>query len=362
MTATPQVHAVPVASMASLGATWQGLEAVAAPHSFFQSWTWLGCLAEERFPNPVLLRAEAGGRLLGLALFNRRGGSLHLGSSGTPALDTPYIEHNAPLLAAGAGAEVTAALFRAAWRLGATWRLGLPGVAPATVAAAGGTPLRLQANPAPHVVLAPVRAAGGDYLSTLSANSRQQLRRSARALAQAGPLSTVRASSPAEALAWLADLAALHRRTWQARGRPSAFALPFQQRFHQALVQRALAQGQLDLLACRAGEAVFGYLYNFRHQGRVYAYQSGFDLTAGGPQAKPGLTCHHLAIERALAEGLEVYDFLAGEARFKRSLANASTPLLWAELVPNWPGMAPLLRLARRLRHGGVGATVQLPG
>ena len=74
-------------SLEGLGATWRGLEAETPDLSFFRSWTWVGCLAEERFPHPVVLKGWRDGRLVGLALFNRRDGALHLGESGDPALN-----------------------------------------------------------------------------------------------------------------------------------------------------------------------------------------------------------------------------------------------------------------------------------
>ena len=39
--------------------------------SFFQSWTWVGCLAAERYTRPSLLEVWAGGEVVGLGLFNR---------------------------------------------------------------------------------------------------------------------------------------------------------------------------------------------------------------------------------------------------------------------------------------------------
>ncbi len=153
-----------------------------------------------------------------------------------------------------------------------------------------------------------MRAAGGDYLATLSANARYQLRRSARLYAaRSGPLAIAAAAGEAEALAWLDALAALHGETWRRRGKPGAFAAPFALRFHRALVARALARGELELLHVAAGGETLGYLYNFRLRGRVYAYQSGFAPADGTAHAKPGLTCHHLAIERALAAGDRAY-------------------------------------------------------
>jgi CelD/BcsL family acetyltransferase involved in cellulose biosynthesis len=142
----------------------------------------------------------------------------------------------------------------------------------------------------------------------------------------------------------------LHEQSWQARGRPGAFASDYLRRFHRELISRTQPRGELELLRLEAQHGVVGFLYNFRLGGRVTTYQSG--LAQAGPgsgaHAKPGLTCHALAIARALAAGDSVYDFLAGAHRYKLSLANASTSLFWAELVPEWSPTGFALRLARR--------------
>ena len=91
---------------AELGRRWSDLESRSAC-SFFLSWTWTGCLIEERFPNPVLVEAIDDGRTVALALFNRtrRWGVpvLWLHESGDPALDCPWIEQNGVLTEAGRG-------------------------------------------------------------------------------------------------------------------------------------------------------------------------------------------------------------------------------------------------------------------
>jgi len=347
---TIRIEHRPVHSFEALGAEWRALEAIADP-AFFQSWSWVGCLAAERYPDPVLLRATAAGRTLGLALFNRRRGRLCLAETGEAARDAPFIEHNAPLCATAAPATLPAAMLRAAWAVPGTRRLVLSGTTPALAAAAGGIALRAQPRTAPFVDLAAIRAAGGDYLATLGSNTRYQLRRSARHYATHGALRLERATTAAEALAWLDALILLHVATWRARGQPGAFATPYLLRFHRALIDHGLPRGEVDLLRLSAGDTMVGYLYNFRLGGRVLAYQSGLAAEAAGPHGKPGLTCHHFAIERALQAGDAVYDFLAGGDRYKRNLGHAAQPLLWAELVPRWSlaGIAARLRGALRL-------------
>lgn len=342
-----------------LAEVWRRLEAATPDLSFFQSWTWTGCLFEERFPAPVLLRAVRGGETVGLALFNRRGSSLHLGESGDPVLDAPFIEHNAPLVSdTGPEREATlAALFAAAWAKAGAQRLVLGGVAPGVLAEARGHLLRRHDRAVPWVDLAAIRRASEQqvraYLATRSSNTRYQISRSIRRYERRGPLTLQRAESPETVAAWLAGLMALHAETWRRRGKPGAFADPFIRRFHAALTAAAFARGELDLLRLSAGGEVVGYLYNLRLRGRVSAYQSGLAAVAEGGHEKPGLTLHALAIERSLAGGDEAYDFLAGDDRYKRSLATGSAVLAWAELAP--PGAfgwarAGVTGLARRLR------------
>ena len=276
----------------SLAADWRALEARAGA-SFFQSWTWIGCCAAERFAGATLLRAgDAGLALLGRSR-SWQGRQFWLNESGDPAWDANYIEHNGPLLADPALLPACLRILLASGRL-----LRLSGVSDAHLAAAraAGVVRLLHSQPAPFIDLAASGTAPDGYLAGLSPNTRYQLRRSDRAYAAAGALTLRRAETLSEALEFLAALAVLHQAAWTARGRPGAFANPAFVRFHRELLARAMPRNEVDLLRISAGEQVIGYLYNFRHRSRVLAYQSGFDYAGAGPHGKPGLTCHHAAI------------------------------------------------------------------
>jgi CelD/BcsL family acetyltransferase involved in cellulose biosynthesis len=349
----PRIEVAGFRDFGTLGQEWRALEAEAAPFSFFQSWTWLGCLAEDRFPDPVLIRATDGGRVVGLALFNRNGATLSLGESGEAGRDSIYVEHNGPLVAAGSAETLPALLLQAAWGVPGIGRLVLSGVSPGLAAAAGGITARARQDTAPFVDLTALSPGGDGLLATLSANARSQLRRSARHFSRLGTLALSRPGSDAEAEGWFGDLVSLHAARWQRSGHAGAFAQPFMGRFHAALLPDARARGEADLWRIAAGEETLGYLYNFRHRGAVYAYQSGLRTFPGEAQARPGLVGHWLAIEEAKAAGLSRYDFLAGPARYKQSLATGSVPLAWEERVPAASAAALIARglgLARRLR------------
>lgn len=313
-------------------AEWRELEAEAEAPAFFQGWTWMGCLARERFSHPVVVRARRAGRTVGLALFNRRRGVLHLSESGDPAWDSVYVEHNAPLVAPGMPPDTVQRMLRAAWQSGALG-MRLAGVPENVAEIAGGTSWRQRLDHAPWRDLAVVRAAGGDPLAGLSANTRQQVRRAMRRAETQGPLRLERAADVPTAQEWLASLVGLHSARWMQRGKPGAFATAQVRRFHAELLARGVPRGEIDLLRLVAGPTVLGYLYNFRLGGRVLAYQSGL-VEAASPQDKPGLVAHVLAMRQAVAQGMQAYDFLAGDVRYKRSLADRATPLMWADLLP----------------------------
>jgi CelD/BcsL family acetyltransferase involved in cellulose biosynthesis len=248
-------------------------------------------------------------------------------------------------------------MLAAAWGLAGARRMVLSGAPEGLAAAAGGLVLSERRQPAPFVDLAALDGTGGDFLASRSRNTRAQIRRSMRHFeGRWGRLRLSRPSGPGEAYAWLEEMIGLHAASWQRRGRPGAFAGAFMRRFHAALVAEAAARGELDLVRLTAGGETLGLLYGFRHRGVVYAYQGGFRSFPGEPDARPGLVAHALAIEQARGAGLARYDFLAGDARYKRSLATGETVLAWTRLVrPSLAGWAEagLRRALSALRARG---------
>jgi CelD/BcsL family acetyltransferase involved in cellulose biosynthesis len=339
-----------VDDFAALGRRWRDLEQRAGC-SFFQSWSWYGCLAAERFTDPVLVEATEAGRTVALALFNRvrrrfAPPELHLGESGSAGLDCPYIEQNGVLAEAGRAAELTAACLRA---VAPRHRLILSGIDRLTLAAvrqAADLVRVRRTRESPTLDLARIRQSGAGYLATRSANTREQIRRSARFYERAGAIEMQRAETLPAALHMLDELERLHQAAWTARGLPGSFATPFFRRFHAALIAEALPRGEISLLRISTGSSVIGFLYGFSHRRRICAYQSGFDYPPGKGPAKPGLTCHHAAIQLAMDQGLNVYDFLAGDDRYKRSLGDDAYPQYWADAGPFW-SLALLAGLAR---------------
>jgi hypothetical protein len=106
------------------------------------------------------------------------------------------------------------------------------------------------------------------------------------------------------------------------------------------------------LLHVRAGAHTLGWLYLLLAGGRCHFYQSGLQYEADS-RLKPGLVAHAMAVDYCLQQGLEEYDFLAGEpetARYKASLGAGSRPLVWFDLSRSGlrPAAVHALRTLRR--------------
>jgi len=332
----------PAAPFADIETLWKDLQA-SQGSSFFTTWTWLGTwlsLLPDGF-KPRLLRVTRGGQTISAAFLvprkvKRHGllsaRQLHFNSTGDRDLDCVMIEHNG-----FAGPHHSDPQL---WPEFIQWfskgkaeadELVISGVENSLLERLPSTGLlqRTRCVPAFRVPLRQLAGKGG-FESALSRNSRQQLRRAIRDYRSLGELVCEEAPTIEHALVYFEALKELHIRSWNRRGKPHAFRYAFFEEFHRALIRRGVPERSVQLLRIAAGGRPIGYLYNFRHRGKIYAYQSGFDDS--DPAFRPGYVSHALAIEAASAEGAEEYDFLAGSNRLKRSLAADNYIMSWCTL------------------------------
>lgn len=329
----------PGVSADALEPLWHDLDRRAAA-SFFQSWGWVGTWLRSlpAHISPILVSARAGSDLVGLGivverhdfprLLSPRTGHLH--ATGDRDLDEITIEWNGFRVDPDHRAAIPAMLAGLVEE-GGFDRLDLPGVAPDYVDAEpppGFARRILTQRPAFSLILP---ASSVALERSVSANTRQQVRRAQRAYSALGPLRVIEAQNVDEAHLFLTRLKELHQPYWTARGKRGAFSGGFFESFHRRLIATCFAAGEIELLRIAAADRTIGYLYNFRHRQRVYAYQSGFDY-ALIDKGKPGLVAHWLAIERARGRGDTAYDFLAGENQLKRQLSDREDTLHWLAL------------------------------
>ncbi|HME21702.1 MAG TPA: GNAT family N-acetyltransferase [Acetobacteraceae bacterium] len=338
---------------AELEQVWLDLEQRAiAP--FFLSWNWIGCWVREASLDPAVLIGRAEGRivLLGILTPSTRRNllpaavhGLQLHMTGDPQKDVITIEYNGFLvdhswvgkIEAKAIAFLLSAIRVEAHRRDELHLKNVPAEFENSVLASGFHFREVQRKPSWRIDLAAIRAAGKRHLDCLSANTRQQIRRSIRLYQKRGRLEIVRARDVPEALEFLDGLKNLHQSYWNSRGEPGAFSYPFFERFQLRLIQTCLGHGTVEVLKISAGADAIGYVYNLVYHGHVYQYQTGF-LYESDPRLKPGLVSHCLCIDRHLDEGSKVYDFMAGEARYKSNLGEPGPDMLYllAER-PTWP-------------------------
>lgn len=336
----------PFPGLETLGAWWRDLEARADARMFL-AWPWVGSFLAETGSAPRLVTAKAGGVLVGLTLLQdavrtRYGGlvrarTLFLNLTGDPAMDCVYPEYNGFLVdrrfGAALEARMTAFLAQSPSAPGFD-ELRFSGVPERYIdhARATGLALHVQSDcPTAVVDLDAVRRSGKGYIEQLSSNRRYQIRRARRHFAALGPLALDAAGDVPEALLFFDGLVELHQRYWIGRGQPGSFGPTFALRFHRRLIAEALPSGAVELLRVRAGAQAVGYLYNFVWRGWVGAYASGFSY-GGDTKATPGYVSFLLAIERHLALGNSVFDFMAGDSRYKMSLGKPGERLVWFDL------------------------------
>ena len=121
----------------------------------------------------------------------------------------------------------------------------------------------------------------------------------------------------------------LHRQRWHAEGKDGVFDAPRFAKFHEAIMDAFIENGEAELELCwmeRAG-VPFAVLYNIIYNGRVYFYQSGRSLDVP-KTVRPGIGIHLAAIKRHIALGRAEYDFLEGAHFYKSQLASEERTLV----------------------------------
>lgn len=216
------------------------------------------------------------------------------------------------------------------------------------------------ARAAPYVDLSTLT---GSVVDGLSRNSRQNLRRMMRLYAKRDGELAIRAATDAdEAHRWIDELAALHNQTWAARGRQGAFEHASYCGFAHRLIDTTFAQGTVEVLRATAGDRTVGLLFNLVAGRKICFVQSGFAYETEDHRLQPGMVTITLAIDHYLARGMEEFDFLAGDAQYKRVFAGHERTLHWTRVWRASPGMRVALgvdALARRItgnRRGFVAA------
>ena len=201
----------PIDDHEAVGARWRALEDT-LPHSFFQSWHWIGCFLATVPHKAHLLTMGMDGEIVAMAiLFGMkdarvnlaRGARLALNRVGEAAYDCVYPEYNGFLCSPALRLASLRKLLQTIAEADCD-RIEMGGLVAddAAVEAPPGWSIR-QINKYGYyqVDLQGLRAEGRKYDTTLSGNTRQQIRRSIRRMeARDGPITLKPARNVKESL------------------------------------------------------------------------------------------------------------------------------------------------------------------
>ncbi|MBI5837254.1 MAG: GNAT family N-acetyltransferase [Candidatus Eisenbacteria bacterium] len=195
----------------------------------------------------------------------------------------------------------------------------------------------------------------GEIEAALGARRTGRLEYYARRLRKDHADVEVRLNDEAAPLARVLDeMAALHVRLWESRGRPGTLGREAKRRFLDRFCARALERGWLRLHQLWVGPRLVSATLVFHHRGVASYYQSGWDLdfklyNVGELAVMQGL-------RRAVEEGVAVFDFLRGDEPYKEKFATGRAELLTLEIASRPKGRLLLKAGAAR---GAAAAAVR---
>jgi serine acetyltransferase len=170
------------------------------------------------------------------------------------------------------------------------------------------------------------------YLSSLGSSHRYNFHRRLKNLHKAGTVVFEVVEKDDQRQEALQALLSLHNRRWDERGGSEAMQTSQELAFHEAFTRVALERGWLRLFVLRLDGKAVGAMYGLRY-GRTFSfYQSGFDPAYR--QQSVGLVTMGLAIQHAIAEGVEEYDFLHGTESYKFLWTSETRDLARIQLFP----------------------------
>ena len=311
---------------------WNGLYKQSTANVFL-SWPWIQAWINTLSTAPIVLTAHQDGTCVGLALFTQRSvktvigvkiNQLWLHRSGEQARDQMWIEHNDFLLSEKNHREIRLAMLEYLLKRQYLWHELYVGLTRSDI-----TNEFMACLPHYREVLSSAdfevnlcnKKHIDEYLSELSKNTRAQIRRTEKLLSQSGDLSFTHADNEAQKFNYLQEIAKLHKEKWENTEFGSGFNNPIFERFHQQLIFEPEPSNVTHLYCLRVNNEPLAYIYVLKDDNAWYFYLSAIKSHTDN-RVKIGLLAHTYVLKEAIAQNISKYSFLAGEARYKRSLSN----------------------------------------
>ena len=182
--------------------------------------------------------------------------------------------------------------------------------------------LELRVEQEETAAVLPLEGSWDSYVASLPGKDRHELRRKMRRLEGAHPDAAVRTASEDTLARDLDAFIALHRRS---EGGKAGFMRPEMASFFRRVGAAFAERGWLRLDLLEVGGRPLAASFGFLVDDRFYLYNSAFEPAAR--RLSPGFVLVARLVERALTEGVRVFDFLRGPERYKYQLGAQAVPL-----------------------------------
>ncbi len=326
---------------------WEPLFASACNGAVFLSkeWldTWLECYGSEF--DGKWVSWSCGGKVVGgCLLLSRRikiGGlffrTLFLNATGRTTERSPLAECNDILHIEGfedpIANDLAALLAEMDWHRFDLVACSSDGIISRVVGAIPSQKIEIEKKAAPYIDFH--KLPNAPYVQQLTSSMRSQIQRCRRIYeGTSGVVSLSSASSVEQALQYFDEMARMHNARWTSKGAMGSFSNQLAVKFHRTVIRRLWPAGTVDLVCVKSGETNVGFLYNFITLGKAYFFQSGFAYQPDN-KIKPGLLTHYLTIENYRERGLNEYDFMVGNAPYKRAFSTHERALFWGTIYRN---------------------------
>lgn len=319
---------------------WKKLEKGSTNVTIFTSWHWIGCwLNILNFPAWVI-EIEINQEIIALGIFVQKNTGiwpfnkkqLWLNKTGQQELDQIWIEYNDFVIHEEYEQQFYSTILpQLVDKLTSSFdEVHIDCTCNETFDAIKGS--RLKMDTVGYVKTLQKNIDDLDLTLGFSKNTRQQIKRSEKLLKESGKLVLEIANNAQSREAFLKETAELHIKRWGNTPWGSGFQNPHFVDFHYDLI----AQADTYLLKLVHNERCIACGYYLIYRNRVYFYLSGIEFNDDN-RIKVGLVFHYMAMELFKGKGFLTYDFLGGDARYKKSLSDTPYPLYsWVISKVNW--------------------------
>lgn len=343
------VQISPIPPPADLLKEWQALNAKTQPNCFL-SWPWIDTWLQNISVPVFIIRIFEKSEVIALGLLCKRRKTAWLHQTGQQQDDQIWIEYNSLLAETKHQDAALSALLTHLKTKASFSKLVISG-APQTLLENTFkqhdiSTHRTWSAPTFYVDLNALKSkTQNDYLASLSRNTRYQIRKAAKHC----QLQLECADTQEQAFDFFSDCSIWHRERWSHTQEGSGFDNPNFAQFHTTLIASHFKHKAIHVWRLKAEDQVVAYAYNLIDKNHAFFYLSAIDYKQG-ILSKPGMVLHSLMIQRYIDMGFARYDFMGGDAQYKRSLGIEGPALAGYEITCATP-LERLKQTARNWKH-----------